>query len=195
MTLLTLVRHGQTDWNLDRRIQGSTDIPLNDTGRADARAAAGRLMRGTHHAVYASPLLRARETAEIIADELGLNPPTLVDDVREREFGDGEGLLVQDYIQAYGDWRADVPGAETLDAVCVRAMTALHRIARTARRRSSPTAESIIVVTHGGVIRSLIEHTSGGTLPKLGGVLANGSLHRFEVSPDSLRLLEEATVV
>ncbi|UNK69326.1 histidine phosphatase family protein [Microbacterium sp. H1-D42] len=195
MTLLTLVRHGQTDWNLDRRIQGTTDIPLNDTGRADARYAAGRLSAGMHHSIYASPLLRAHETATIIAAELGLQPPTLVEDVREREFGDGEGMLVADYIANYGDWHAAVPGAESLDAVCVRAMGALHRIAREARRRSAPTAESVIVVTHGGVIRSLIDHVSGGTLPKVGSTLANGSVHRFEASPGSLRLLEEAVVL
>ncbi|WP_217183857.1 histidine phosphatase family protein [Streptomyces sp. AC495_CC817] len=195
MTLLTLVRHGQTDWNLAKRIQGTTDIALNDTGRADARWAAGRLGGTTHHTIYASPLVRARETAEIIAAELGLDAPTLVHDVREREFGEGEGMLVADYIRTYGDWHAEVPGAETLEQVGVRAMAALHRIAREARRRSAPTAESVIVVTHGGVIRSLIDHVSGGTLPRLGDVLANGSVHRFEASPGSLRLLEEAVVL
>ncbi len=191
MTLLTLVRHGQTDWNLAKRIQGTTDIPLNETGRSDALAAAGLLSVGTHHSIYASPLSRARETAEIIAGELGLEPPMLVEDVREREFGEGEGMLVPDYIRTYGDWHAEVPGAESLAEVGVRAMAALHRIAREARRRSAPTAESVIVVTHGGVIRSLIDHVSGGTLPRAGEVLANGSVHRFEVSPGSLRLLEE----
>ncbi|PKI92868.1 histidine phosphatase family protein [Actinomycetales bacterium SN12] len=195
MTLLTLVRHGQTDWNLARRIQGTTDIPLNDTGRDDARYAAHKLSRGEHHTIYASPLVRARETAEIIAAELGLDAPTLVPDMREREFGVGEGMLVADYLGRYGDWHAEVPGAETLDEVCARAMAALHTIARDARRRSAPTAESVIVVTHGGVIRSLIDHASGGTLPALGSVLGNGSLHRFEAAPDTLRLLEEAVVL
>ncbi|MBO0978976.1 histidine phosphatase family protein [Microbacterium sp. SD291] len=192
MTLLTLVRHGQTDWNLAKRIQGTTDIPLNDTGRADARAAAALLADGTHHAIYASPLARARETAEIIAGELGLNDPHLVPDMREREFGDGEGLLVADYLAAYGDWFAAVPGAETLEAVADRALVALDRIARHSRRRSTPLAESIVVVTHGGVIRSLIDRVSSGTLPREGEPLRNGSVHRFESSPHSLRLLELA---
>ncbi|WP_309104547.1 histidine phosphatase family protein [Microbacterium sp.] len=194
MTLLTLVRHGQTDWNLARRIQGTTDIPLNDTGRADARRAAEELSCTTHHAIYSSPLLRARETAQIIADELGLVPSAVVPDLREREFGDGEGMLVADYMAAYGDWHAEVPGAESLDEVCVRAMAALHAIARDVRRRSAPAAESVIVVTHGGVIRSLIDHASGGTLPLVGTPLANGSVHRFEASPGTLRLLEAAAV-
>ncbi|WP_334147952.1 histidine phosphatase family protein [Microbacterium sp.] len=195
MTLLTLVRHGQTDWNLSRRIQGSTDIPLNDTGRADAHAAAERLAAGTHHAVYSSPLLRARETAQIIADRLGLPLGEAVPDVREREFGEGEGMLVEEYIAAYGDWHAEVPGAESLDAVGDRAIAAMHRIARASRRRTAPIAESVIVVAHGGVIRAVIDHVSGGTLPRTGEVLANGSAHRFEVSPRSVRLLDQFALI
>ena len=195
MTLLTLVRHGQTDWNLDKRIQGTTDIPLNETGRADARAAAALLADGEHHAIYASPLARARETAEIIATGLGLDAPALVPDMREREFGEGEGMLVSEYIATYGDWFAAVPRAETLEQVADRALLALDAIARDARRRSAPRAESIVVVTHGGVIRSLINRVSSGTLPREGEQLRNGSVHRFEASPGSLRLLETAVLV
>ncbi|WP_435744714.1 histidine phosphatase family protein [Microbacterium sp. PMB16] len=195
MTLITLVRHGQTDWNLARRIQGSTDIPLNDKGRADAHRAADHLTASTHHAVYASPLLRARETAEIIAGKLGLELTGLVPDVREREFGEGEGMLVDDYIEKYGDWHAEVPGAESLHQVGTRAIAALDAIARESRRRSAPRAESVLVVAHGGVIRAVIDQVSGGTLPRDGEVIANGSAHRFEASPDSLRLLEESFVL
>lgn len=195
MTLLTLVRHGQTDWNLARRIQGSTDIPLNETGRADARTAAERLEGTTHHAIYSSPLLRARETAEIIASHLGLGAPVLVPDIREREFGEGEGMLVSEYMQTYGDWLAPVPGAETLDEVAERSMSALDAIARDSRRRSTPVAESVIVVAHGGVIRSLISHVSGGTLPRAGEPIVNGSAHRFEASPGMLRLLDQSVLI
>lgn len=195
MTLLTLVRHGQTDWNLARRIQGSTDIPLNETGRADARSAAQHLAGSAHHMIYASPLARARETAEIIADSLGMQVAGLVPDIREREFGDGEGMLVDDYIATYGDWHAEVPGAESLHEVGVRAIAALHAIDRDARRRSAPQAESVIVVTHGGVLRAVIDHVSGGTLPRQGEVIANGAAYRFEVSPTSLRLRERTKVL
>lgn len=195
MTLITLVRHGQTDWNLARRIQGSTDVPLNDTGRADARAAAAVLADRTHDAIYASTLVRAQETAQIIAGELRLAAPNLVHDVREREFGAAEGMMVADYFETYGGWLAEVPGAETLDQVATRALSALHGLARDARRRSAPRAESIVVVTHGGVIRALIDHVSSGTLPREGEVLRNGSVHRFEASPHSLRLIEHAALV
>lgn len=194
MTLLTLIRHGQTDWNLARRIQGTTDIPLNETGRADARFAAALLADGTHHAIYASPLVRAHETAQIIAGELGLGDPGLAPDMRERSFGEGEGTLVADYLERYGDWNGTPAGSETLAAVCERALDALDAIARDARRRSAPVAESVIVVTHGGVIRSLLNHVSSGTLPREGELLRNGSAHRFEASPGVLRLLEPSVV-
>lgn len=190
MTLITLVRHGQTDWNLARRIQGTTDIPLNETGRADAHAAAEILSATGHHAVYASPLVRAHETARIIADRLGMEAPATTHDMREREFGDGEGMLVADYLERFGDWHASPPGAESLETVRDRALDALDAIARQSRRRSAPVAESVIVVTHGGVIRSLLGHTSSGTLPREGEMLRNGSVHRFEASRSGLRLLE-----
>lgn len=190
MTLLTLVRHGQTDWNLERRIQGTTDIPLNDTGRADARGAAAALAGTSHDAIYSSPLVRAHETAQIIAGELGLSAPRTVHGVREREFGVGEGMLVDDYIAQYGDWHGDVPGAETMEQVRDRALDELDVIVRDARRRSSPRAESIVVVSHGGVIRALLLHASGGTLPRQGEPLRNGSVHRFVAEPGSLRLLD-----
>lgn len=195
MTLLTLVRHGQTDWNLARRIQGSTDIPLNETGRNDARTAAAHLAGTTHHAIYTSPLLRARETAEIISAELGLGAPVLVPDIREREFGEGEGMLVSEYMATYGDWQSPVPGAETLDDVAERSLRALDAIARDSRRRSTPVAESVVVVAHGGVIRALIDHVSGGTLPRVGDQIVNGSAHRFEASPGMLRLLDQSVLI
>lgn len=190
MTLLTLVRHGQTDWNLDRRIQGSTDIPLNDTGRADATAAVALLADGSYDAIYASPLQRAQQTAQIIADGLGLAAPAVTRGLREREFGVGEGLLVEEYLTKWGDWTAAVPGAETLEQVRDRAMDSLERIALAARRRSAPRAESIIVVSHGGVIRALLMHVSGGTLPREGEALRNGSVHRFVAERGTLRLIE-----
>lgn len=194
MTLLTLIRHGQTDWNLERRIQGSTDIPLNDTGREDARTAAALLAGGTHHTIFASPLARAKETAQIIANELGLQSPESTYGMREREFGDGEGMLVEEYLAAYSDWHGLPRGAESMEQVRDRAVNALDKIASVARRRSAPTAESVIVVTHGGVIRSLLHHVSSGTLPREGEALRNGSAHRFEAAPGVLRLLDPVQV-
>lgn len=194
MTLITLVRHGQTDWNLHGRIQGSTDIPLNDTGREQARAVALRLAGARFDRVYASPLSRARETAEIIAHELGLPAPAISTGLREHEFGDAEGMLWEQYVQRFGARHDEVPGAETAQELTDRALASLDRIDRAARRRSAPRVESVLVSTHGGVIRALLEHVSGGALPAPGERLANGSLHRFAVDGGGLRLLDAAAV-
>ncbi len=193
MTLITLVRHGQTDWNLEGRIQGSTDIALNDTGRAQARAAAGLAGTRFDH-VYASPLARARETAEIIAHELGLPVPLSTVGMREREFGEAEGLLWEQYRERFGTRRDDVPGAETVRTLTDRALASLARIDIAARRRSAPRVESVLVCTHGGVIRALLEHVSGGTLPASGERLDNGSVHRFAMDGGGLRLIDAAAV-
>jgi uncharacterized phosphatase len=84
MTLLYLVRHGETDWNRQRRIQGSTDIPLNATGRDQAARTARLLGRRSWDAILTSPLSRAVETASIISGELGLGAPEVLEDIAER---------------------------------------------------------------------------------------------------------------
>ena len=84
MTMLYLVRHGETDWNRAHKIQGSTDIPLNDLGREQAATSGRLLARRQWDAVYASPLSRAFETASIIARETGLQEPIAVPELVER---------------------------------------------------------------------------------------------------------------
>ena len=124
-----------------------------------------------------------------------MGAPVLVPGIREREFGAGEGMRVSEYMETYGGWHSEVPGAETLDDVAERALQALDAIARDSRRRSTPFAESVVVVAHGGVIRSLIDHVSGGTLPRPGDQIVNGSAHRFEASPGVLRLLDQSVLI
>ena len=103
-------------------------------------------------------------------------------------------MSVPDYLERYGGWQAEVPGAETLHTVRDRALDSIDRIARAARRRSSPRTESIVVVSHGGVIRALLLHVSGGTLPRDGESLRNGSVHRFVAERGELRLLDPLSV-
>src|SRR2546421_2092518 len=91
MTTLLLVRHGETDWNADGRLQGHTDRPLSDFGRRQARQLAEELANESLEAIYASDLARARETAEIVGKRLGL-PVVLEPELREKDWGTGEGL-------------------------------------------------------------------------------------------------------
>lgn len=190
MTLLTLVRHGETDWNRDRRIQGATDIPLNDTGRAQAREAAAAL---SGDIVVASDLSRARETAEIIADGLGLPSPRLYAGLRERAYGEAEGVEAAEFIRRWGDWHsAEIPGAEPWPVLRARGLSALSAVVRDARVATAPAAASVIVVTHGALIRELIRHATGGELPPIGERLPNGSAYTMLYERERLRLLSYA---
>ena len=196
MTVLTLIRHGETDWNLARRIQGSTDIPLNETGRAQARAAGIALREGRDAAtpvtVVSSDLSRARETAAIIAAELGAATPRVYPGLRERAYGEAEGLDVDELFRRWGGWNIDVPGAEPWPALRKRALPALAHAVRDHRRATGPGEASLVVVAHGGLIRELIRHASGGELPGEGERLANGSAHELLYERDRVRLLSYA---
>ena len=89
---LVLVRHGETDWNQERRLQGRTDNPLNGVGRAQARKAGRLLAAEPWDVVVSSPLLRAVQTAHLIADAAGLQPAGTIPELVERDYGSAEGL-------------------------------------------------------------------------------------------------------
>lgn len=194
MTPLTLIRHGETDWNRDRRIQGSTDIPLNDTGRQQARDAATLLRDttepGTPVVIAASDLSRARETAEIIADELGVDRPRLYSALRERAYGEAEGIDAAEFAARWGDWHtAEVPGAEPWPTLRARALAGLKAVVDDAQRATAEAAASVIVVTHGALIREVLRSATDGAYPVVGQRLANGSAHAMEFDGEILRLL------
>jgi probable phosphoglycerate mutase len=179
MTSLYLVRHGETDWNAQRRIQGSTDIPLNEKGRAQAEATGKLLARRTWDGIYSSPLSRAFETASIISSELGLGRPATVPAIVERNYGEAEGLDGEQIERRFpGD--SPVPGRESHEEVAERALPALVSLA------VSRPGESLIVVTHGGVIRSVLTAVDPG---RAHGSITNGSIHSFELVDGSLELV------
>ncbi|MGH2934268.1 MAG: histidine phosphatase family protein [Gaiellaceae bacterium] len=143
MTTLLLVRHGETDWNAERRWQGHTDVPLNERGREQARALGEEIASaGRVDAIYASDLSRAHDTARIIAARLGV--PVVVDrDLREIDVGSREGLM--------GDIDRPWDG-EPHEAHAERILRAVHRIAE------RHPGERVLVVTHGGSLRRICEH-------------------------------------
>jgi probable phosphoglycerate mutase len=193
VTTLIFVRHGQTDWNLTRRVQGSTDIPLNDTGRRQAREAAADLRAQLDGpvALVSSDLSRARETAEIIAAELDLPAPRTYPALRERAYGEAEGVEASEFTRRWGDWHsAEIPGAEPWPHVRERGLRALAQVVRDARRTTAPAAASVIVVTHGAMIRELLRHATGGELPPTGQRLANGSAYTVLYERERLRLVD-----
>ncbi|WP_301208441.1 histidine phosphatase family protein [Leifsonia williamsii] len=181
MTLISLVRHGQTDWNLAKRIQGSSDIPLNGTGRAQAEATGRALAGGSFGAIYASPLSRALDTARIIAGHIGLGEPRPLQAVAERRYGDAEGLTGAEILARWPEG-TPVPGRESRDQVVERALPALLELGE------RHDGDHVIVVSHGGVIGSLVRHVTAHALPGPGEVIPNGSVHRFVYDDGELTL-------
>lgn len=196
MTRLILIRHGETDWNRERRIQGRTDIPLNERGRQQARETADRLAprldSPSSTVIVSSDLSRAAETADIIAEAWNARTPRRYASLRERVYGEAEGSTVEEFTQRWGDWyTAEVPGAETRAEVRDRALLALAEVENEALA-AEPDLESIIVVAHGALIRAVIDHATDGAFPPAGERLANGSDHTVLTGPDGLTLLEYA---
>jgi broad specificity phosphatase PhoE len=152
VTTLLLVRHGETDWNRDGRWQGHSDTHLNAAGREQARHVGAEL--GDVDVVYSSDLARARETAEIIARELGLEvhrDPRL----RERSFGGWEGLtadeIEREFAGAHARWRAgEGPGADDAEPFDVFAARVGAFLDDALERHPD---ETVLVVAHGGSIR------------------------------------------
>jgi probable phosphoglycerate mutase len=161
VTTLILARHGETDWNRDGRFQGHADPPLNDRGREQAHALAAFLADEPIEAVYASDLLRAHETAQIVATSRGL--PVVVDpDLRERDVGAWAGLTLPEIedrfpeeLRAFREHGASV--GESHDALSRRVVTAARRIA------AAHAGGQVLVVTHGGALR-MLRHAAGGDL-------------------------------
>lgn len=193
MTLLYLVRHGETDWNLQRRIQGSTDIPLNDTGRQQAMKAGSLLARRDWDGILSSPLSRAYETASIIAREVGLGAPRALDDLVERAYGEAEGLTARQLSQRFSPDDV-VPGKESREDVAGRVIPALLQLAE------GHPGENLIITTHGGVIRTVLNTIAPDAPVHRGVAISNGSIHSFRLNDGALQLvafddpIEEASV-
>jgi probable phosphoglycerate mutase len=180
---LLLARHGETDWNAAGRWQGHTDVPLNATGLAQARALAERVRGERLAAIVASDLARARATAAVVAAALGVELAQVDPDLRERRFGAFEGLTREECEERYpADWarfaedpRRAPPGGEASSALLARVLPALHRAAE---RFGSP----LLAVVHGGVMRAVLGHalhadTGAGRAPSIPAI-PNGSVLR-----------------
>jgi broad specificity phosphatase PhoE len=180
-TRFAIVRHGETDWNAQRRIQGATDIPLNDTGRAQALETAAALAGGSWDAIVSSPLSRASETARLIAAALGLDEPAIIPELAERSHGVLEGLDHRGRAAVEAQ-AASIEGLEPRSAVIERARAALLELA------SAHPGQAVIVVTHGGVIHALMLDLSDRTLPMPEYAIENGSVHEVIATAGELVL-------
>lgn len=192
VTRLLVIRHGETAWNLETRIQGHIDIPLNETGRWQAERVAQALADESLQAVYSSDLLRARDTAAAVARTQDL-PLTLDAGLRERHFGHLEGLTQHDITARWPEearrWRERDPhygpqGGETLQAFYERCVGALTRLAE------RHLGQTIAVVAHGGVLDCFYRAANRVPLeaPRAWKV-TNAAINRLLYSPEGLTLV------
>lgn len=189
MSRLIVWRHGNTDWNAGHRVQGQTDVSLNQLGHQQAVDAAALLVRFKPDVIVASDLRRASDTAAALAAVTDL-PVTYDERLRERYFGLWEGLTMTEVAEQrpeeYARWKAgeDVIGGdvETLDDLGKRVDEALRDAAALA-----PAGGTVIVATHGAAARSGIGHMLGWPREQLRSWRALQNCHWVELTHDSSR--------
>lgn len=184
---IVLVRHGETSFNASRIIQGHVDAELNDVGREQACVVAQHLSREHKFgAAYSSDLKRASETAQIISIACNLSEVVQDPGLRERNLGDLQGMTLQDSAklkpQAYKDFLSRnfdqeiQGGGESINQLHKRCTSTLQKIAM------KHIGETVVVVTHGGVIRELYKHAVPGQSPTK--KVVNTSINTLHISND-----------
>jgi probable phosphoglycerate mutase len=190
MTTLLLARHGETDWNSERRWQGHADRPLNELGRAQAAELAESLDGTPIAAIYSSDLARARETAQIVGARFGL-PVVLDPGLREVDVGEWSGLrhddMAERFPEGFARWENGGhgwEGGESYEAMRERAVAALLRIA------TEHDGQTLLVVAHGGTIRACDAEARGLTYrdSRHAGLPAAGNCSVRELRVDDGRL-------
>ncbi len=169
--VIYLIRHGETDWNRQNRLQGTEDIALNETGIMQSRECAKAFIGVPVDCILSSPLMRAKVTAEIIADTLGRGPVIVEQGLTERDFGKLSGLTYEDKNTLFA--RNEDPCMEPREAVIDRFSGVINRYICADR------SESIAVVTHGALINVILSHLSGGEIGTGKTVLKNTCINKL----------------
>ncbi len=169
-THIGLFRHGQTDWNINFLLQGVSDIPMNKTGIEQVRTAARAISKDDWDIILTSPLGRARETASIIAEQLGFDEIQQHELLIERSFGEAEGLAYEQWKEKYSNLD-EIPGGESRTDLIARSSLLLDSFL------STHPGKRILAISHGALIRTVLSITSENELPREGERLGNASLN------------------
>jgi uncharacterized phosphatase len=170
-----MVRHGETEWNAQGRLQGREDIELNDEGRRQAGKIAEYLSRTHWDAVVSSPLKRAYETAQIIASRLSIGDIGVEEQITERDYGEASGLWPEDRRNRFPD---GIPGQEDFEILRQRAMAGLKKIV------NCHLGKRIIVISHGALTNSILYTLSEGEFGSFKTRLKNGCINQITVKKD-----------
>lgn len=197
ITRLCLVRHGETEWNAEGRVQGQTDIPLSPVGVRQAHASAAHLAQHDFSAVYSSDLTRVRQTAEPAAQKLAL-PLQFDSDLRERHYGIFERLLYGEvkarYPELYARFHEKDPDFdfETGESLRVFYDRSLRAVTRIAERH---VGEQVLVFTHGGVLDMVYRHARAlGLAAARDYGIPNCGLNWIEITPSGWQVHRWADV-
>lgn len=175
MTAICLIRHGETDWNALGKLQGRTDIPLNETGRRQAKKTGEYLKNTSWDVIISSPLKRARETADIINQYLGLDIVEM-DDFIERNYGDAEGMPFEERMKLYPD--KNYPNQESKEALTERMMAGIQKVSGQYPNRK------VLIVAHGAAIHALLSRISNGDVNLDNTKLVNACLSNIHFQED-----------
>lgn len=181
-THLGLLRHGQTDWNINFLLQGVTDIPMNQTGIEQVKLAAQAIRAEDWDVVLTSPLSRARQTAEIIASQHGYTEIIEQELLIERSFGEAEGLSHEQWRAKYSNLDV-IPGGESRTQLAQRSRLLLETISQ------ELAGKRVLAISHGALIRTLIAIASNNELPRDGERLGNASLNVVKHSDNSWQVV------
>ncbi|QNU67076.1 histidine phosphatase family protein [Ruminiclostridium herbifermentans] len=169
VTEICIVRHGETDWNTKKMIQGREDIELNKNGEEQAYLVAKHLKKFQWDAIVSSPLKRALNTAKIIGESVGINEITTIDDFIERDFGKGSGMTLEQQKQIFSD--GIIPGKEGDNELAERTRRALDYIVK------EYEGKKIIIVSHGAMIKSILKFVSDNTIDTGTTIIKNACLN------------------
>ncbi len=167
-----LLRHGETDWNVASLLQGTSDIPLNQNGIAQAVAASKAIVASDWDQIVSSPLSRARDTARIISDANALGEIAIEPLLIERAFGEAEGLNYHEWKKQH-DAHQTVVGGESLIDLELRANRLLQHLV------VNYLGKRVLAVSHGALIRKVVRIVSDRELPREGERFANASLTKL----------------
>ena len=168
--MLGLFRHGQTDWNIDLRLQGTADIPMNETGIQQVERAARHIAEQEWDFLISSPLGRAKHSAEIISQTLGIKQIRVEQLLLERAFGIGEGMDYKMWQEQFAHLD-EIPGAESAAQVAQRSRQLLEFVEKEFQ------GAKVLAVSHGALIRFVLNEVTSGEIPPKGERLQNASLH------------------
>lgn len=176
---ILLIRHGETDWNKQGRFQGREDIPLNETGRQQALICGQALKGESYAAVVSSPLVRAKKTAEIIAETVGVSEILIEEDLIERDFDKISGMTPEERKAFLASGQED--NKEPMGVVRERMIKCIEKCAKA-------FDEDIILVTHGASIRAVLDEFTDGVITSQKIILKNTCISILEYEKGVLRL-------